>query len=181
MKTPMPFEGAHDVIDRFLEDCRTYFEAFCNYYLGVPSFMVIFATSLLEGEAQRWWVHLREEYWYILPYNYDLDDIAAQRDYDARPRYQYPSWEDFTDIFHEQFHSPAAKEMHEARMGEIRMGNGPATVFFRALKWEVKLAGRQNDESDQGTLVHAVQRGIPLGYTSIISNIGVTVLQMYTE
>lgn len=28
MKTPTPFKGDHDDIDRFLGDCQTYFEAF---------------------------------------------------------------------------------------------------------------------------------------------------------
>ncbi len=121
-------------------------------------------------------MHLQEEYWYIPPICHNPDDEEGQSDYDAEPRYHYPSWEDFTNTFCEQFHDPTAEEMHEARLGEIKMGNGPATVFFCTLKQEAKLAGQRNDESDQGTLVHTIQQGIPPSYASIILNIRVAVL-----
>ncbi len=55
--------------------------------------MIVFATSLLKGDAQDWWVHLRDEYWYVLPYNGTVEDLMAG------PRYQYPSWEEFCDEF----------------------------------------------------------------------------------
>ncbi len=137
--------------------------------------MIVFATSHLKGDAQNWWVHLQEEYWYIPPYNREANDLLA------RPRYRYPSWEEFCNTFHEQFHEPATEELHEARMGEVCIGNGPATIFFRTLECEAKLAGQRNDESKRGLLVQAVQRGIPQRYSSIISNIGVNVPHTYSE
>ncbi len=76
MKTPAPFKGEHNDIDQFLGDCQTYFEAFRQYFLNIPSLTVVFATSHLEGIAQDWWVHLHNEYWYILPVD-DKDDKAG--------------------------------------------------------------------------------------------------------
>ncbi len=58
MKTPRPFSGTHADIEQFLGDCTMYFEAFQAYYLEMPSLMITFATSHLEGEAESWWVHL---------------------------------------------------------------------------------------------------------------------------
>lgn len=45
MKTPEPFKGDHDDMDRFLGDCHTYFEVYRHQFRGVSSLMVIFATS----------------------------------------------------------------------------------------------------------------------------------------
>ncbi len=70
--------------------------------------MIVFTTSHLEGDAQNWWVHLREDYWYIPPFNGSVEDRMAG------PQYQYLSWEEFCEIFHEQFWDPATEEMHEA-------------------------------------------------------------------
>lgn len=51
MRTPLLFKGEHDDIDQFLGDCQVYFEVFQAYYLGMPSLMVGFATSHLEGNT----------------------------------------------------------------------------------------------------------------------------------
>lgn len=59
--------------------------------------MVVFATSHLEGDTQSWWVHLREEYWYMPPYNSNVNNILTG------PWYRYPTWEEFCDLFCEQF------------------------------------------------------------------------------
>ncbi len=57
MKTPKPFEGEHNDMDRFLGDCSTYFEVFRHQFQGVSSFMVVFATSLFTKHAKDWWTH----------------------------------------------------------------------------------------------------------------------------
>ncbi len=90
--------------------------------------MIVFATSLLKGDAQDWWVHLRDKYWYVLPYNGTVEDLMAS------PRYQYPSWEEFCDEFTQQFCDPATEEWHEACMKEMGMGNTLATAYFWALE-----------------------------------------------
>lgn len=57
VKPPNSFTGKHDDIERFLGDCTTYFKIFCQYYQNVPSLMIPFLTSHLEGDAEDWWVH----------------------------------------------------------------------------------------------------------------------------
>ncbi len=57
LKPPMMFKGEHDNIPQFVGDCLTYFEAYRHYFCGIPSLMVVFATSHFEGPAQDWWVH----------------------------------------------------------------------------------------------------------------------------
>ncbi len=56
MKTPEPFKGEHDdmQIHRGLQHL---FEVFCHQFMGVSSFMVIFATSLFTKRAKDWWTH----------------------------------------------------------------------------------------------------------------------------
>lgn len=95
MKPPAPFKGDHDDIERFLGDCTMYFEIFQQYYQNIPSLMIVFATSHMEGNAQDWWVHLWDNYWYVSPE--PEDDVTEEeiKDYDAGPHYQYPDWEMF--------------------------------------------------------------------------------------
>lgn len=59
LPVPSKFKGDHDNIDRFLGNCQTYFETFWQYFILHPS-MVMFTTSLLEGDTQDWWVYLRD-------------------------------------------------------------------------------------------------------------------------
>ncbi len=146
-----------------------------------PSLMIPFLTSHLEGDTEDWWVHLRDDYWYIPPEPKFDATVAEINDYDAGPRYRYPSWEDFIDIFCEQFRDPAIELVHEKRMGELRMNNNPTHIYFRKLKREAKLANQLDDESDRGTLVRAVCKGIPSGYAHIIANIGIGVPRTYLE
>ncbi len=63
VKVPSPFVGAHNDIQRFLGDCTTYFEVLRHYFQGIPSLMVVFASSHFEGNAQNWWTHHQETYW----------------------------------------------------------------------------------------------------------------------
>ncbi len=63
MKLPEPFEGEHDDMDRFIGDCNAYFETFRHQFRGVPSLMVVCATSLFVKRAKDWWTHRREDFW----------------------------------------------------------------------------------------------------------------------
>ncbi len=126
MRTPVLFKGNHDNIEQFIGDCQTYFEAFQQYYMGHPVLMVVFATSHLEGQVQDWWVHLRDEYWYVPPWDDATDDQG--------PRYRYPPWDNFVELFRTQFWDPTMEEVHEKQMGEIRMNNDPAYAFF----WKIE-------------------------------------------
>ncbi len=74
MEKPQYFEGAHDDIKHFIGDCQTYFETFQYHYMQHPALMVVFASSLLQGAAQDWWVHLRDEYKYTPEGTGDYDD-----------------------------------------------------------------------------------------------------------
>ncbi len=47
MEKPQYFEGAHNDIERFLGDCKTYFEVFRHHYMQHPVLMIVFATSLM--------------------------------------------------------------------------------------------------------------------------------------
>lgn len=91
MKPPKPFKGKHDNIERFLGDCTQYFETFQLHYQGMHSLMVGFAVSHLEGEVEDWWVHLRDDYWYI-PVDLGLNGTPEEdANYEAGPRFQYPT------------------------------------------------------------------------------------------
>ncbi len=61
----------------------------------------------------------------------------------------------------------------------MKMGGDPATIFFQKLEREAKLAGRHDDTDCRGTMITAVQQGVPWSYTSIISSIGVGIPQTY--
>ncbi len=45
MEKPQYFEGAHDDIECFLGDCKTYFETFQCHYMQHPVLMIVFASS----------------------------------------------------------------------------------------------------------------------------------------
>ncbi len=177
---PAKFKGEHDDIDRFLGDCATYFEVFRHVFAGVPSLMVVSAVSLLEGVAQDWWVNQRDLYLYTP--DPDDDDVV---------RYRYPSWADFCNLVKERFRDPAVEEVHEKRMGELKM-TGTATHFFQRLEREAKLATLLHDTGPRGTMVRAVRQGVPAYYTCLITSLGFgipvnyngwkeRILQMYTE
>ncbi len=176
---PAKFKGEHDDIDRFLGDCATYFEIFRHVFAGVPSLMVVSAASLLEGVAQDWWVNQRDLYLYTP----DPDDDLV--------RYRYPSWADFCDLIKERFRDPAVEEVHEKKIGELKM-TGTATHFFQRLEREAKLAALLHDTGPRGTMVCAVRQGVPAYYTRLITSLGFgipvnyngwkeRILQMYTE
>ncbi len=133
IKTPKPFKGEHDDMDRFLRDCNTYFEVFRHQFQGVFSLMVVFATSYFTECTRDWWTHHCEIYW--------VNDHHEP----ASPRYQYPHWKDFTQEFKQQFCDPAIEEVHEKKMRELRMGGDAATIYFQKLEQEAKLAGRWDD------------------------------------
>ncbi len=179
---PAKFKGEHDDIDRFLGDCATYFELFRHIFGGVPSLMVVSAASLLEGIAQDWWVQLRETYLYTPDPNDDDDDLV---------RYRYPTWTTFCELVKERFQDPAVEEVHEKRMGELKM-TGAAVNFFQRLEREAKLAALLHDTGPRGTMVRAVRQGVPSYYTRLITSLGFgipvnyagwkeRILQMYAE
>ncbi len=181
MEKPEHFEGAHDDMERFLGDCGVYFEVFQHHYMQHPAFMVVFATSLFREAAKDWWVHLRDEYEYD-PDDEEEDDNNNEEDapFNGRPRYRFPTWEEFAHLVHEQFRDPAIKLVHERKMGEIRM-MGPAYLFFGQMEREAKLARRLDDQSERGVLVQAVRKGIPRDYARIIANISFGIPRTYQE
>ncbi len=145
------------------------------------SLKVGLAVSLLEGEAEDWWVHDRDQYWYT-PAELGPNPTAEEHaDHEAGPRYRYPRWEDFKEIFREQFRDPAIELVHEKRMSETKMGSDPAHVFFRKLEREAKLVNCLHDQTDHGLLVQALQRGIPPGYGMAIANLGIAIPRNYME
>ncbi len=179
---PAKFKGDHDDIDRFLGDCATYFEIFRHVFAGVPSLMVVSAASLLEGVAQDWWVDQRETYLYTPDPDDDNDDLV---------RYRYPDWATFSELVRARFRDPAVEEVHEKRMGELKM-TGTAVQFFQKLEREAKLAALLHDTGPQGTMVRAVRQGVPTYYTRLITSLGFgipvsyagwkeRILQMYME
>ncbi len=99
----------------------------------------------------------------------------------AGPRFRYPHWDDFIQEFKAMFRDPACEEEHEKKMKTMKMAGDPATVFFQKLEREAKLAGRRDDTEQHGTMVTAVQQGVPWSYTSIITSIGVGIPQTYDE
>ncbi len=142
--------------------------------------MVVFASSLLRGEAQDWWVHLRNEYEYTPEGTGDYDDDDPDTPFNGGPRYWFPNWEEFARLVREQFCDPAIELVHEKKMGELCM-TGPAYLFFRRMEREAKLANRLNDQSERSVLVEAVQKGIPRDYSRIIADIGFAILRNYSE
>ncbi len=169
MKLPEPFEGEHDDMDRFISDMNAYFETFRHQFRGVPSLMIVCATSLFLKRARDWWTHRREDFWVN-----DYRDLAG-------PRYRYPHWDDFVLEFKATFRDPACEEQHKKTMRNMKVGGDLATVFFQKLEREAKLAGRRDDTDRRGTMVAAVRQGVPWSFTSIITSIGVGIPQNYDE
>ncbi|SJL15200.1 uncharacterized protein ARMOST_18686 [Armillaria ostoyae] len=124
---PKVFTGNHEDIERFIGDCLMYFEAHASYFV-LPSHMIPFASSLFDGAAKTWWVHKRLEYW------------AGTGP--APHRFRYPTWEGFINDVNDQFRDPAAMEVQEKKMFDLRMGNGPATAYFQELEVLATKAGR---------------------------------------
>ncbi len=141
-----------------------------------PALMIVFATSLMRGATQDWWVHLRDEYEYT-PTNDDDDEDPP---FDGGPRYRFLEWTRFVAMVHEQFRDLAIELVHEKKMGELRM-TGPAYLFFQQMEHEAKLANRLDDQSDRGVLVEAVQKGIPHDYSCTIANIGFGIPRNYAK
>ncbi len=79
MEKPEHFEGAHDDIECFLGDCKTYFKVFRQHYMQHLALMVVFTSSLFRGAAQDWWVHLHDDFEYEpeTSSDYDEDDEDA--------------------------------------------------------------------------------------------------------
>ncbi len=84
--------------------------------------MVVSAASLLEGVAQDWWVDHRETYLYTPDPDDEDDDLV---------RYRYPDWTTFCELVRARFRDPAVEEVHEKRMGELKM-TGTAVQFSRS-------------------------------------------------
>ncbi len=127
---PAKFKGEHDDIDRFLGDCTTYFELFRHIFAGVPSLMVVSAASPLEGIAQDWWVHQRETYLYAPDPDDDTDDLGT---------IPIPWLDSLLRAHQRMIRDLAVEEVHEKRMGELKM-TGTAIHFFQRLEREAKLA-----------------------------------------
>ncbi|SJK98310.1 uncharacterized protein ARMOST_01575 [Armillaria ostoyae] len=163
---PKAFVGDHEDIERFIGDCLMYFEAHASYFI-LPSHMIPFATSLFDGAAKTWWVHKRLEYW------------AGTGP--APHRFRYPTWENFINNVNDQFRDPAAMEVQEKKMFDLRMGNGPATTYFQELEVLATKAGRRHDIDPRGLMVKAVRLGVPLSYTTAITNTGRDIPGDYNE
>ncbi len=88
MEKPLYFKGAHDNIERFLGDCKTYFEVFQCHYMQHPVLMVVFTSLLFQGPTQDWWVHLRNKYDYVSEGMGDYDDDAP---FDGGAQYRFPT------------------------------------------------------------------------------------------
>ncbi|SJL00989.1 uncharacterized protein ARMOST_04303 [Armillaria ostoyae] len=168
VKPPLPFEGKYDDVERFVGDCFTYFEVFSSYF-QIPSAHVVFAVSHLEGAAKDWWVHARQDFWC----NDEQDP--------SNPRFQFPSWGEFTTLLTQNFHDPASEELHEKRMFDLRMGKGPAISYFQELEVEVKKANRRSDTDARGLMVKAVCLGVPDSYTNTIANSGQHIPVTYND
>ncbi|SJL16394.1 uncharacterized protein ARMOST_19918 [Armillaria ostoyae] len=70
--------------------------------------------------------------------------------------FRYPIWPEFVAMLTSQFRDPAIKIIHKRKMFKVHMGQNPASQFFYKLEKEAKLAGRQSDEGERGTLIAAV-------------------------
>ncbi|SJL18609.1 uncharacterized protein ARMOST_22206 [Armillaria ostoyae] len=163
---PKVFTGNHEDIERFIRDCLMYFEAHASYFI-LPSHMIPFASSLFDGAAKTWWVHKRLEYW------------AGTGP--APHRFRYPTWEGFINDVNDQFRNPAAMEVQEKKMFDLRMGNGPATAYFQELEVLATKAGRRHDIDPRGLMVKAVRLGVSLSYTTSITNTGRDIPGDYNE
>ncbi|PBK74574.1 hypothetical protein ARMSODRAFT_1013578 [Armillaria solidipes] len=73
------------------------------------------------------------------------------------------------------------EEVHEKKMFDLDMGNGPATTYFQELEKEAKLTHQQYNEGEQGLMVKAVQLGIPESYSKFISMTGFNMPHVYQE
>ncbi|SJL08909.1 uncharacterized protein ARMOST_12283 [Armillaria ostoyae] len=153
-------------IERFIGDCLMYFEAHASYFI-LPSHMIPFATSLFDGAAKTWWVHERLKYW--------------SGTGPAPHRFRYPTWEEFINNVNEQFRDPAAMEVQEKKMFELRMGSGPATTFFQELEVLATKAGRRHDVDARGLMVKATRLGVPSYYTNTITGQGRDIPGDYDE
>ncbi len=64
-----------------------------------PAYMVVFASSLLKGEAKSWWVHLRDEYAYNSDEEEEEDpDEEEVPAFNGGPRYRFPDWDEFAKM-----------------------------------------------------------------------------------
>ncbi len=102
-----------------------------------PAYMVAFTSSLLEGPAKDWWVHLHDESEYT-PTD-DNEDKDEDPPFDGGPLYRFPDWESFCSLVREEFRDPTIELVHEKKMGELRMTR-PTYLFFRQMEREAKLA-----------------------------------------
>ncbi|SJL15545.1 uncharacterized protein ARMOST_19046 [Armillaria ostoyae] len=139
-RLPKVFKGEHEDIKRFFGDCIMYFKMFSSYFL-LPSQMIPFAASLFDGLAKKWWVHKCQELWS----DSAVDTVPTQ--------FQYPTWTEFVNMVNIQFWDPAVEEVHEKKMFDLRMGNGPATHYFQELETQAMLAGLHNNERKRGMMV----------------------------
>ncbi|SJL08322.1 uncharacterized protein ARMOST_11685 [Armillaria ostoyae] len=163
---PKVFTGDHEDIERFIGDCLMYFEAHASYFI-LPSHMIPFATSLFDGAAKTWWVHEQLKYW------------AGTGP--APHRFRYPTWEEFINDVNNQFRDPAAMEVQEKKMFDLRMASGPATSYFQELEVIATKAGRQHDMDARGLMVKAVCLGVPSYYTTTITGQGCDIPSSYDE
>ncbi|SJL13788.1 uncharacterized protein ARMOST_17236 [Armillaria ostoyae] len=163
---PKVFTGNHEDIERFIGDCLMYFEAHASYFI-LPSHMIPFATSLFDGAAKTWWVHERLKYW--------------SGTGPTPHRFRYPTWEEFINNVNKQFRDPAAMEVQEKKMFELRMGSGPATTFFQELEVLATKAGRRHDVDARGLMVKATRLGVPSYYTNTITGQGRDIPGDYDE
>ncbi|SJL13527.1 uncharacterized protein ARMOST_16971 [Armillaria ostoyae] len=106
IRPPLPFQGQHDDIERFIGDCFTYFETFAPFF-QLHSQKVTFAASYFEGTTKDWWVQKHQEFW-------------TAPGWDDQPwRFRYPSWGEFVGLIFMQFHNPTTEDIHERRMFDL--------------------------------------------------------------
>ncbi|SJL11306.1 uncharacterized protein ARMOST_14709 [Armillaria ostoyae] len=168
VKPPLPFVGKYDDVERFIGDCFTYFEVFASYF-QVPSARIVFAVTHLEGDAKDWWVQACQDYW------------CNEADDPGEPHFRFPSWREFTTLLAQNFHDPTSEELHEKRMFDLRMGKGPALLYFQELEMEAKKANRRSDVDPRGLMVKAVRLGVPDSYTNAIANSGQHIPLTYND
>ncbi len=152
---PAKFKGEHDDIDRFLGDCTTYFELFRHIFAGVPSLMVVSVASLLEVSRRIGGSIIAKPT--SIP---QIPTTTATTLYDTDTR----AGRSFCELVKERFRDPAVEEVHEKKMGELKM-TGTAIHFFQRLEREAKLAALLHDTGPRGSMVRAVRQGVPTYYT----------------
>ncbi|PBK75376.1 hypothetical protein ARMSODRAFT_1012829 [Armillaria solidipes] len=135
IRPPHPFKGDHDDIKRFVGNCLSYFEVFAPYFT-LPSLMMTFATSYLEGPAKDWWVYQCADFWTTANWSNE----PAQ--------FRLLNFEEFVGLLTAQYRDPAVEEVHEKKMFNLQMGNGTATTYFQELEKLAKLAERCRDEDE---------------------------------